>query len=755
MKKISLYILLIIFSFFIMSCKDGEKTKTINNDDFVPVSISQVVLDKDTFYSDEEIVLSGKIFVIYSDNSELRFSLKDEAVSYDVSDLKIGNNLILITYNFDGTNLSYEVDLEIIERSSDVDKVVTMTNPKLKKQVFTSNEEIILEGTCVLTKESGTVEVFNFTNADVTLPSEIKVGDNLAIITYKGSDVTLTITITFTVIEVSSSDDNLAIEVETFLRNKYEGFEITHSLDLVFEYKDVSIDYESLNTKILSHGGKYYQPILDTTVDIQYYFLIGNDEYTGIITLIAKGYGDYIDATFAILDNLVPSKVYEDFTMITSYEEYYASIIWSVDGVVCEDGLVSIPKLGDDYTIELNCRVTADNKTRDKNYTIYCSMLTDVQRINKVMNQFTDLFKDLVIDDDYPLPTKEDHYGCRLTWYSYNPDMLTNEGKYTEPLFDININFMLTVTYGQDSDRKIITIKLKGHQYDDTWDKVEYFLNRIHQEEIKTQKYTLYGSEEGYYYVTAYNEGYLPFYTTDELSLIVDYLPNGTNLKPDVLRSYTYFITLHNTGMAAPSATAKGLNDYIHSTDRQASWHFAVDDKEAYNHVPVDEASWHAGDGGRSVNQIWYSSDYRFYGIGGGNYYSVGIEMCVNSGGDFNWTMRNTAKLVSSLLVKYHLDPSRIRQHYDYSGKDCPQVLRHANRWGEMLELISLEYFARTQLNGVEFEWTSLNPDIMDNTGTVINNPKVDTEIGYKVKVTFNGEAREYTYTSLLQKSKK
>ena len=146
---------------------------------------------------------------------------------------------------------------------------------------------------------------------------------------------------------------------------------------------------------------------------------------------------------------------------------------------------------------------------------------------------------------------------------------------------------------------------------------------------------------------------------------------------------------------------------------------------------------------------------YRSYGIGGGNYFSVGIEMCVNSGGDFNWTMRNTAKLVSKLLVQYNLNPSRIRQHFDYSGKDCPQVLRHADRWDEMLELISMEYFARTQLKGVEFEWTSLNPEIMDNTGKVINNPKVDTESSYKVKVTYNGESREFTFTSLLQKSKK
>ena len=288
--------------------------------------------------------------------------------------------------------------------------------------------------------------------------------------------------------------------------------------------------------------------------------------------------------------------------------------------------------------------------------------------------------------------------------------------------------------------------------FSEKWEKIEYFINRIHKDEIKTQRFNLYGCEEGYYTVPTKNIGYLPFYTKDEIKINVDYLPNGTNLKPDRLRTSTYYITLHNTGMAHPTATAKGLNDYIHSTDRQASWHYAIDDHEAYNHVPIDEVTWHAGDGSHGVGEIWYSESYRFYGIGGGNNNSVSIEMCVYSGCDFNWVMRNTAKQVSWLLVKYHLNPSRIRQHYDYSGKDCPQVLRQSGRWPEMLELINIEYFARTELSDVTFVWKSLNPEIMDDTGTVINNPGVDTEISYQVEVTYNGETKVYTFTSLLKK---
>lgn len=767
MKKISIYFLLFISLFLLISCdkkeetnKESEASKTqeeIKKEENEVVGIDNVELDQSNFDINnlDSIVLTGKIFIKYANGEIKEEALTSEMYTIDQEKLDRGSNNIKIKYTSNGKEFSYDAYINLIEVIAE-DDPVSISNAKVKKTVFTDGDEIVLEGTCVITRESGAQEIFNFTSADVTLPSLVIIGDNTATISFKEHDITLSLDITFKVVEKTSDDESLANEIIDYLNSLYLNYEVTESIKFVSEYKGVSIDFESKNTKLLSHGGKFYQPILDEEFQISYFFFIGNTDYEGTITMIAKGYGDKVDATFVDLDYIVPNKAYTDLTLITYYEKYNAKIIWlDTEGMVYVDGKISVPKKGDDYEITVVARVTCDGISKEQQFVIKCMMLTDIQKVNKVVDYYTDLFNDTVISEDFPLPTVDEHYGCKLNWYSYNPDMLTDSGEFHMPLFDININFFLTVSLGNEVERKIMTVKLKGKEFNDTWEKVDELLNRIHKDVIETQKYTLYGSESGYYYVTAYNEGYVPFYTTNELTVIKDLLPNGTNLKPDLKRQYTYFITLHNTGMAAPSATAKGLNDYIHSTDRQASWHFAIDDKEAYNHVAVDEVAWHAGDGGRTVNQIWYSESYRSYGIGGGNYFSVGIEMCVNSGGDFNWTMRNTAKLVSKLLVQYNLNPSRIRQHFDYSGKDCPQVLRHADRWDEMLELISMEYFARTQLKGVEFEWTSLNPEIMDNTGKVINNPKVDTEISYKVKVTYNGESREFTFTSLLQKSKK
>ena len=62
----------------------------------------------------------------------------------------------------------------------------------------------------------------------------------------------------------------------------------------------------------------------------------------------------------------------------------------------------------------------------------------------------------------------------------------------------------------------------------------------------------------------------------------------------------------------------------------------------------------------------------RHAGESNGNNYGIGIESCIYEGIDFN-IMRRLAKLVAHLLIRYHLDLTDIKQHYDFSGKDCPK----------------------------------------------------------------------------------
>src|SRR5690554_8194656 len=74
----------------------------------------------------------------------------------------------------------------------------------------------------------------------------------------------------------------------------------------------------------------------------------------------------------------------------------------------------------------------------------------------------------------------------------------------------------------------------------------------------------------------------------------VDLLPKskrpGYAMKPE-------YITIHQTGNTSKGANAEMYNRYVHNVAPNPSWHYTVDEKEAYQHLPLDTNGWHAGDG--------------------------------------------------------------------------------------------------------------------------------------------------------------
>ena len=107
-------------------------------------------------------------------------------------------------------------------------------------------------------------------------------------------------------------------------------------------------------------------------------------------------------------------------------------------------------------------------------------------------------------------------------------------------------------------------------------------------------------------------------------------------------------------------------------------------------------------------------------------------------------------KLVAWLLIEYNLTPDRVKQHNTFSGKNCPQVLRENNRWDEFMILVKLNYYAMSQLKDIKIEYTSLNPDLMDDTGKILKKVASGTQVSYLVKVTYNGETKTYTKTATI-----
>ncbi|XOS90934.1 N-acetylmuramoyl-L-alanine amidase family protein [Brevibacillus laterosporus] len=159
---------------------------------------------------------------------------------------------------------------------------------------------------------------------------------------------------------------------------------------------------------------------------------------------------------------------------------------------------------------------------------------------------------------------------------------------------------------------------------------------------------------------------------------IQDFVPAGRKNRSGRKMTPNY-ITIHNTCNAGKGTDALSHAKYIKgdaAAQRQASWHFTVDDKCIIQHLPLDEMAWHCGDGNGPGN-------------GPGNSSSIGIEICENSDGDIRKAGDLAAQLAADLLKQFNLGIDRVKQHWDWSGKNCPHVLRaRPNGWQDFKALI-------------------------------------------------------------------
>ena len=130
-------------------------------------------------------------------------------------------------------------------------------------------------------------------------------------------------------------------------------------------------------------------------------------------------------------------------------------------------------------------------------------------------------------------------------------------------------------------------------------------------------------------------------------------------------------ITVHNT---ANDASARNEIAYMTNNDYETSFHYAVDDKEAVQGLPLDRNGWHASDGN-----------------GPGNRTTIAIEICYSkSGGErFDKAEENAAELIADLLKKYCWDISVVKRHYDYAPdkKYCPHRTMDKG-WDRFLNMI-------------------------------------------------------------------
>ncbi|MCY8136225.1 N-acetylmuramoyl-L-alanine amidase [Bacillus spizizenii] len=124
------------------------------------------------------------------------------------------------------------------------------------------------------------------------------------------------------------------------------------------------------------------------------------------------------------------------------------------------------------------------------------------------------------------------------------------------------------------------------------------------------------------------------------------------------------YITIHNT---ANDASAANEISYMIGNTSSTSFHFAVDDKEVIQGLPLNRNAWHTGDGTN----------------GTGNRKSIGVEICYSKSGGARYKAAEklAIKFVAQLLKERGWGVDRVRKHQDWNGKYCPHRILSEGRW--------------------------------------------------------------------------
>ena len=182
------------------------------------------------------------------------------------------------------------------------------------------------------------------------------------------------------------------------------------------------------------------------------------------------------------------------------------------------------------------------------------------------------------------------------------------------------------------------------------------------------------------------------------------------------------YIVIHDTGNASKGANANAHFNYFNGGDRQTSADFFVDNTQI---LQVNDYNtyytWHCGDGAGK------------YGITNAN--SIGIEICINSDGNYDVAFQNAVALTKQLMSELNIPIERVVRHYDASRKNCPASMSN-NNW-LLWHTFKAQLTANIELTSVnDIVWELAHRGIISDSGLWLEKLEKDSNAYWLARKT-------------------
>lgn len=176
-------------------------------------------------------------------------------------------------------------------------------------------------------------------------------------------------------------------------------------------------------------------------------------------------------------------------------------------------------------------------------------------------------------------------------------------------------------------------------------------------------------------------------------------------------------VVVHWTANQKAGANAEANRSYFNQGFRPASAHYIVDSDKVLLCIPEDEVAFHCGD--KPQGRYKPAGVAMIEGKRTPNYYTIGVEMCVNADGDWLTTYEKTVQLCAQLMVKYTLPLSQLLRHFDVTGKMCPLPFIDQVQWAKFKDRVGQ---AMMQVPAVS--WHRIIADALNvRSGPGVSNP--------------------------------